>query len=342
MSTQLLTLLDQLDPVDRDRVRARPTPEDELQAILASNGAAGFTEPPPRRPRLRRALLIAAAAAVVIVVGAALLPGGDGGGASPEAARALESAAATAAAADVVPAGAGEYEYSRVGQVNRTTIGAIPLTNSYSYYMPTTIESWIAPDGSGRVREIQHAAEWPGPRDELRWRESGHPLARREETTNRRYGPGELDGRVYEAELPPVRNLPTDPGALARVFEEADRGDVPPNVKMFEYGTSVLLHAGAAPELRSATYEVLAGIEGVELAGKTKDPLGRTGIEVSITQEYSGNVPERYSLIYDEETAHPLAYTERLLEPVQYIDSRLSGYTLLEESGVVGSVAERP
>jgi hypothetical protein len=209
--------------------------------------------------------------------------------------------------------------------------------------MPTTIESWIAPDASGRVRETREPAEWPGPRDEANWRESGaRDLSWNEGTRDRRYGSGELDDSPYESEVPPVRDLPTEPDELRQVFEDADHGDVPPNAKMFELGTSVLLQAASSPELRSATYEVLAGIEGVELQGEAEDPLGRTGIEVSIVQTYSGNVPERYSLIYDEETAHPLAYTERLLEPAPYVDSKLVGYTILEESGRVPSVLERP
>ena len=339
MNDELLTLLDRVDPVDRERVRARPTPEEELEAILASTGAAGPAATQPRRPLLRRAVPIAAGVAMVILVGAALLPGGDGDGASPEAAQALESAAAVAAA-DVAPAGAGEHAYSRVRQVYLSTFGD---AQPYSFYMPTTIESWIAPDGSGRVRETRHPVEWPGPRDELRWRQGGsEPLLWPERTVDRRYAPGELDGRTYESTLPPFRDLPTDPDELAEVFETADRGDVPLNAKMFEFGTSVLLQAASSPELRSATYQVLAGIEGVELEGEATDPLGRTGIEVSITQEYSGNVPERYSLIYDEETAHPLAFTQRLLASVPYVDSRLTGYTVLEESGVVDGVEARP
>jgi hypothetical protein len=340
MNEDLLTLLDRVDPVDRERLRATPTPEDELDAILASTVPVGPSGPSPRRRLVRRAVPIAAGA-VAIVVAAALLPGGDGDGASPEAAQALEAAAATAAA-DVVPAGAGEYAYSRVRQVHLATTADGP---PYSFYMPTTIESWIASDGSGRVRETRHSAEWPGPRDEVRWRESGDQLGWSEGTTDRRYGPGELDGPPHEGELPSVSDLPSDPGALARVFEEEageSSASVPLNAKMFEYGTSVLLQAAATSKVRSATYDVLAGIEGVELEGEARDPLGRPGIEVSISADYAGDVSERYSLIYDGETAYPLAYTERLAEPQPYVDSRLTGYTLLEKTGYSESAEERP
>ena len=339
MTDEILTLLDRVDPVDRERLRTRSTPEDELQAILAANLTA---PPPPRRPLLRRAVPIAAGFAVLLVAGAALLPGEDGG-ASPEAARALESAAAVAAD-DVPPAGPGRYSYSRVRQASlATAVGS--RGDSYSFYMPRTIEAWIAPNGAGRVRETRDAAEWPGPRDEARWRKSGHSLGWGERATDRRYAPGELDGRPYEEALPPVSELPADPGDLAEVFEDErneSSSSVPLNAKMFEYGISVLLQPASPPELRSATYRVLAGVEGVELVGERRDPLGRLGTEVSITTTYSGDVPERSSLIYDAETAHALAYVQRLTEPAPYIDSRLTGYTVLEESGYVPSVTERP
>jgi hypothetical protein len=343
MNDRLLTELDRVDPIDRERIRATALPDEELAAILATPLGTEAELPGRRRTVVYRVLPVAAAAAVLIVAAVGLWPGDDGGSASPDAASALESAAAVAAA-ESAPANAGEFAYSRVRQITVATVGDPP---PYSYYLPATIESWVAPDGSGRVRETRLPIEWPGPRDKDRWRESGdlenlssddHP------TTDRTYGPGELNGPPYEAELPPVRDLPTNPNELARVLEEErneSSASVPLNAKMFEYGTSVLLDPGASPEVRGAAYEVLAGIEGVELLGDARDPLERPGVEVAIETSYSGG-PERYSLIYDPKSARALAYTERTLEPEPFIDSSLSGYTLLEESGFVRSVDERP
>jgi hypothetical protein len=115
---------------------------------------------------------------------------------------------------------------------------------------------------------------------------------------------------------------------------------VPADVKSFEYATSVLLQAGSSPELRAALYTLVAEIDGVELTGELRDPIGRVGTGVSIDTDYSG-APTRYTLIFDPDTSQPLAYTERLLEPQDWSDGGLLSYAVLEKTEQVSSLKER-
>lgn len=334
MSDELLTLLKHADPVDPDEIRDRPVPREPLERIMATE-----TDPRKRsRPRVARLVPATAAGAAAIAVAAAVLPGGGSDTAAPGAQRALESVAAVAAA-HAAPATDG-FLYHRL---RRADVGAAPEPpHPFAYRVPVTIEQWAGADGSGRVRTVAHGPELVGPRDAENWRRQGSPPLGSQPSSDERFGPGGLDGVGDEGGLPPTRELPADAGRLAEIFRaQAERTDVPVNVKTFEYAASVLLQAGSSPDLRAALYEMVAGIDGVQLAGRARDPLGRTGTGVSIESDYSG-APTRETLIFDPDTSQPLARVERLLEPQDWIEGRLLGYSVLEQSGRVGSVEARP
>jgi hypothetical protein len=128
----------------------------------------------------------------------------------------------------------------------------------YRGWVPTQIEQWVAPDGSGRVRTVHlhHGDEFVGPRDEGKWGEESS-------VSDKRFGPGELGGPSNEGCLPDTRELPADPDRLAEIFRKT-RGqcgvEVPLNAKSFEYAASVLMQAGSSPQLRAALYRVVAKI----------------------------------------------------------------------------------
>jgi hypothetical protein len=335
---ELLELLAQVDPVDREAIRNRPTPEDELEAIVsAGRGASRSRRRRRERPRPVRLALAGAAGAALLGVIVSALPGRDGD-ASPEAANALQSVA-TLAAADAAPVAPSDIIYYRWEHAD--TGGSEGAGGPYGWLQPATIEQWVAPDGSGRVRTVTRGPEFGGPRDERRWRQSGAPDLGGAGVSDRTFGADGLTGVPYEGALPPVRDLPEDPGQLLELFESKAGDFEPANVKVFEYATSVLLHAGASPALRAALYEAVAEIEGVSLTGEVRDPLGRRGVGVSIESDYSGS-PTRYTLIFDPETSQPLANTEDLLEPVEWIDGRRVGYTVLQDTGQVPDEDSRP
>jgi hypothetical protein len=338
MTPELLEALKQADPVDPAEIRTRPRPAETLAAIIAAEPDANS-----RGSRLRPTRLIPAlvAALALVAVVAALLPG-SAGKASPEAAEALSQVAGVAGAQTSTGPTSG-FTYSRQIQADRLTTGTGD-SPAFSVLVPTRIETWVAPDGSGRVRGVRQGVEWPGPRDERRWRAAGSPPLGAERSSDERFGPGELNDTGAEGNLPPTRELPADPERLAEIFKaEAaiSSASVPVDVKSFEYATSVLLQAGSSPELRAALYELVAGIEGVELTGEQRDPIGRTGTAVSIDTDYSG-APTRYTLIFDPDTSQPLANTERLLEPQDWIDGDLLGYAVLERTSHVSSLRDRP
>lgn len=342
MNDDLLALLARHDPVDTDAVRSREAPRGELTEILATEPAGGRKPTRLRRRVSRPAQMISAVATVAVLLAAAvaLLPTSGGSGPS-DAVDALTSVAATASA-DASETARSPYTYYRVKQVTVGTI--LGSGRPFSVYYPSVIEEWVAADGSGRVRETVGHPEWPGPRDEERWRSQGKLPLDTDESTDRRYGPGELTGRPYEQDIPATRELPADPNELIAIFAaEAERSSpsVPRNVKMFEYATSVLLHRGASPSLRAATYGAISQIEGVELIGEMRDPLGRAGTGVGINSDYTG-APRRYTIIFDSETSHPLAATEQLLEHSDEIDSLTLDSTTLEEAGPVDNIQSRP
>jgi hypothetical protein len=339
MTDDLLEILRQADPLDEeDRVRSAPA--DQLTTILNS------AEPQPEteaRIRPRRVLAVTAVVAVGIGVTLAFVPSGSDGPSS-QAVRALESVAAIARAdaADSTPQAVG-FSYSRMTRA--TVMGVVESSYQYSYLVPVTTEAWVAPDGSGRVREVRHDIEWLTPEDEGQWRAAGSPpLGNDEAPSDERFGPGQLNDTGWEGKLPPTRELPADPERLSEVFEEQagiSSSSVPVNVKSFEYATSVLFQAGSAPELRAALYELVADLDGVELSGPTEDPLGRAGTAVSIESDYSGQL-ERYTLIFDAATSQPLAFTETLLEGAGASEGQARGYALLMETGEVPDLQTRP
>jgi hypothetical protein len=338
MSDLLLERLRAADPVEPEAIRDDPLPIERLRRIPLI--AADAPIPAPRRWRMLSIGVALAAVAIVAVLG--LLPTGTPGGASPDAVRVLDAQAAIASA-QTAPASPGGFTYYKLIGASLGTFADPDAP--YSFRIPSVTETWVAPDGSGEVREVRKDIQWPGPRDEQRWRSQGSPaLGPDEGVSDQHFGPGELNGVGSEGNLPPTRDLPADPAALTEIFENeaaVSSASVPTNVKVFEYATSVILQTGSSPELRAALYELLADLDGVQLTGDERDPLGRQGTAVSIETDYSG-ASQRDTLIIDEATSQPLSYTETLLEPTNFVDGRLLGYTILQQSGHVEDLGQVP
>jgi hypothetical protein len=211
--------------------------------------------------------------------------------------------------------------------------------HDYRGWAPAEIEQWVARDGSGRVRTVHlpPGDEFVGPRDREKWGERGR-------VSDERVGPGELDGPSPEGCLPPTSELPADPDRLAAIFSDTRAQcseEVPLAAKSFEYASSVLLQAGSTPRLRAALHELVTDIDGVELIDEARDPLGRPATAVALDFDYPGR-PERYDLFFDPETSQPLAFTEKLREPQDWIDGLLLQYRVLVEAGHVDGIESRP
>jgi hypothetical protein len=211
--------------------------------------------------------------------------------------------------------------------------------HDYRGWVPSEIEQWAARDGSGRVRALQlrPGDEFVGARDGERW-------AGRGRVSDERFGPGEPAPLSLEGCLPPTHELPADADRLAEVFGKSRAQcaeDVPLDAKSFEYAASALLDAGASPELRAALHELVTEIDGVELIDDARDTLGRPATAAALDVDYGGR-PERYELFFDPATFQPLAFTEELREPQEWIEGLLLSYRVVLESGHVKSTASRP
>jgi hypothetical protein len=175
-----------------------------------------------------------------------------------------------------------------------------------------TREAWIAPEGSGRLKQ---------------------------EGLHETFGPGAL---WFED----LSSLPTDLAALRQVIEErsGDGDDPPPSTAptaspgvsadphqgMFTVIGDLLRETHASPELRAALYEIVSTLDGVQLIGETTDELGREGIGVG---HWDGENLE--VLIFDPSTSAILG------ERTETGDGEVIGWSAVVASGIVDSVWER-
>lgn len=205
----------------------------------------------------------------------------------------------------------GPYLYTMVqtDQLLTSSEGGRP----WSVLLPTTEETWIGVDGSGRIVTTIGRARFLGERDRQRWLRAGSP----ELPTGRSddvFPPGSLPHED-------LSTLPTDPGRLLGVLRDqvADE-DLPRDVAVFVRVGELLASADATPELRAALYRVASDLPGVELLGEALDPLARDGVAVGMSYDDAG-AAMRAAVVFDEETSTLLAQVQVLLEPVPWIDA---------------------
>ena len=167
---------------------------------------------------------------------------------------------------------------------------------------------------------------------------AGRPSLGEAGTSDVSYGPGELSNAEVEA-------LPTDPDRLFEAIKErAAATDTPVSAEMLVVVADLLSSPAAAPELRAALYRVAAEIPDIELIGRATDPVGRQGIAVAITSDYSGALSRR-ELIFSPRDAGLLAEREILLERVPWLDAdppMTVSYSVFLEAGFAASTSERP
>lgn len=196
--------------------------------------------------------------------------------------------------------------------------------------VPMSRQMWVAPDGSGRIRESWGEPIFLAEGDQANWEAAGSPPF--SSAINEDFGPG---GLHYEN----FADLPTDPDALAAIVQaRAKLSDVPVNFGMLVAIGDLLREPGAPPELRSALYKVAARIEGIELLGKMSDRVGRPGVAIAMTARYTGGAKERLTLIFDPATAALLAEEKVLLEHARWTEAEppvVISYNTYLESGVV-------
>jgi hypothetical protein len=340
MRRDVMELLQRSDPVDHAEGWAKG--EEGRRVLLQIMETSSRAHPPVRR-RGRLALIPAGAAALALalVVGSIFLPGG-GGGTSAEAAEVLRSAAKVAGARP--PASfEGRYRYTRSENAYLAT--SVERGGSFTVLGAHLREMWVAPDGSGRLRERSGEPIFLGPRDREAWVALGSPDLWEPGTSDETFGPGGLHYQDFSG-------LSTDPHELyEQIQRRAADGKTsgapvpegaPVAVNMFAIVGDLLRETVAPPELRAALYEVAARIPGVELVGEVTDPTGRNGVAVAMSDELDG---VRQEIVFDPETSELLAERQVLLRRVGWVDAEPGtaiGWATYLVSGTVDSTSARP
>jgi len=276
-----------------------------------------------RRSRLRLLAGIGAAAALLVVVPTLIL-GGDGG-ARPAVGEILRTAAAVAATQPAEPRpGPGQYFYTRSREAYLTT------TEEWSVSVPRIRQTWIASNGSGRARVVYAKPEFLTPVGRSAWKAAGSPSL----------GSGLVEDVALTGQpFLDTSNLPAEPRALRKLIEarEVPLVDGPPGeAETFTLIGDMLRSTYLPPSFRAALYRVVAELPGVELLGREKDSVGRTGIGVAFTK---GSIT--HQLIFDPATSALLGEREvaaRRVPELHVPAGTETGSTAYLESKVVDSL----
>ena len=286
--------------------------------------------------------------------------------AEPAAVKVLTTAAAAAARAPEPALGPGKYWYvrergTRVGG-NEDQFGT---SKSFHFRTPYDNETWWAPDGESRTRQSFGRPRFLSSADRDVWIANGRPelpgpivhVDKESPSTSDR-----SDGWVpmtYEQ----IVELPTDLAQLSDVLSERlhagqPNGSCPtplgpdgrcphrPVTDLDRYGAIVFLLTNypLPAQLRSALYQALTRLDGIELTGEVTDLAGRRGVGVTIgpTEE---KLPRRTVLIFDPATGRLLGTRSVLAADVP--GTRLPPGTVMEEAAfvemaVVDSPTTRP
>lgn len=268
--------------VEEPRPQATRAARAALDAVMAADLRAPrrIARRAQRPHRLRRAhrerrtfIQVTLAAAVAGVLVAVVALSGSG---TPEA---PTSAAAAVLNRLAVVAAAQPWAYPRAGQYMYTySVEAYSQTDEdtgCSVIPPEHRQIWIAPDGSGMLRESFGRGAFTSAADRHRCAQH-HELSMADphRASNSWFGRGGLsDGPVNE------QGLPTDTATLrALIMSGKIDGGPRTNAEAFVRVGDLLRETDASPRLRAAIYRAAATIPGVRSLGPTRDHLGRLGV----------------------------------------------------------------
>jgi hypothetical protein len=289
--------------------------------------------------------------------------------AEPAAVKVLTTAAAAAARAPEPAFGPGRYWYVRErGTKVGTNFDQVGSPKSFHFRTPYDNETWWALDGESRTRETFDRPRFLSPAERDVWVANGRPKLPGPSVHINRESPGTSDRSdgwlpmTYEQ----IVELPTDPAQLSDVLSERlyagqpkgscrippgwDRrrplGPCPhrPVTDLDRYGAIVFLLTNypLPAQLRSALYQALTRLGGIELTGEVTDLAGRRGVGVTLGPPDEGELlPRRTVLIFDPTTGRLLGSRSVLAAEVP--GWRLTAGTVMEEAAFVEmSVVDSP
>ena len=323
-----------------------------------------------RRMRRRLVLVpVAATAMAALVAGVLVLtnasPNSNGNPNNNEATRPDPKTASDLLLVAAEQTGSGKAADGRY-RVRAYERGERKEVGNYAILVRNAHEQWLAtgPDDPS-VEVHQYLGARPAtPADEQAWRAAGSPDRWTEGTppgTKRiehtvAAGPRQVeplrqsDGAKRESMLlagQPVTEaelaaLPTDPAALrtkliAKV--RAGNGQEDENYALFYAGRGLVTDLPVSAEVRAATYQMLAGVSGIELLGKVADQGGRPGFAVAYTRRGDAGLGQ-IRLIIDPGTGTVLAEESWFLGNDRNAGSgTLMSFTLILRTGYTNDAA---
>jgi hypothetical protein len=167
----------------------------------------------------------------------------------------------------------------------------------------STVETWTASDGSGRVVTTPRGVTFPTVADREAWERAGRPVLQVAGPSDQRSERGEL----FVLDL---SDVPTDAQELLAAIERRGiLGGDDADWVTFQIIGELLHLAYGSPEHRAALYEVAANFSGVDLVGHVPGAADRRGVAVS----YDGG-GHRQVMIFDPSTAELLGERDILLD----------------------------
>jgi hypothetical protein len=288
--------------------------------------------------------------------------------AEPAAVKVLTTAAAAAARAPQPAFGPGKYWYIRErGTRVDTNFDQVGSPKSFYFRTPYDNETWWALDGESRTRQALGRPRFLSPAERDVWVANGRPELPAPSVHINDESPGTSDRSdgwlpmTYEQ----IVELPTDLAQLRDVLSERlyagqpdgscptppgwDRrrplGRCPhrPVTDLDRYGAIVFLLTNypLPAQLRSALYQALTRLDGIESTGEVTDLAGRRGVGVTLGPAKEEKLPRRTVLIFDPATGRLLGTREVLAADVP--GTRLPPGTVMKEAAFVEmSVVDSP
>lgn len=318
----------------------------EARFDLASPSAPASTTRSPRR-----VLLVLAGATAIAAAIAGILVLSSGPTAQPAAAEILHQTAAVAASSDAPTSpplpGPGQFFYTKFKRLELE--GWIPVDSAsadeplgmrggvldrpgaFNALMPTTQESWLAPDGAGRTRELAGTPRFLTNEEQRRWEAAGSRLpppfdpeyqqkykaTAYPDALELRWGVVDTEHAALKGfHFPDTSSLPTEPEALRHAVE-GNRISVSgfnlmyPSAKRLDAKEAsaelinILLEGNPmTPQLRAAIFNALAELPSIKVDTDATDSLGRRGYAISSIDPRTGGGEE---FIFDPNTSEVLA-----------------------------------
>ncbi|MFF0270871.1 CU044_5270 family protein [Kribbella sp. NPDC004536] len=258
------------------------------------------------RASLGTAITTATALVAVTGLGGALLVGHDD---AVPAGPTTTTAPRVRTAAEVLIALAVQQEKDEKVSGTYFRVRSLQVTTG-KYARRTIIESWM-PMKAG-------VASWFG------WVDLDHPEPVVNKMSFRDVPPGYYLTGEKPLSAKQIAALPTDPAALRKALLTPGLSADEQDYAVFSAAGRLLFEMPSPPKLRGAALRVLAALPGTRIRTGVKDPIGRTGIEVSLTQPRTTRFAMATTYVIDPTSGRLLSSTVHGLK---------SGSTVVLESG---------